>query len=258
MTVNPTILGYARKPKRVEPFVQSAGGRMATQEEILANTTLPMAVSGITKNIVPSIAQANGLDWYYIDTGYFGNAEEKTWFRITKNNYQNTGPVLLRPADRLSQFRLDRTPYQRGQKILIVPPDPKISQAYRLESPEQWIENVSSQIRQYTDRSIDIRYRPPSRNVRVLSDTFSDALQKDIWAVVIWASNAGVESLMHGIPVISIGPSACTPLSGKLADIDTLPIPDSAQIESWLKHLAYSQFSRREIANGTAWKILNS
>lgn len=258
MNTNPTILGYAKKPKRVEPFVQSVGGRMASQQEILTNTTLPMAVSGITKNIVPSIAKEHGLDWYYIDTGYFGNGEEKTWFRITKNNYQNIGPVIARSADRLNQFRLDRTQYRRGQKILIVPPDPKISQAYRLESPEQWIENVSAQIRQYTNRPIEIRTRPPSRNVRVLSDTFTDALQKDVWAVVIWASNAGVESLMHGIPVVSIGPSACTPLSGNFSDIDILPTPDTAQVEAWLRHLAYSQFSRREIANGQAWKILNS
>jgi hypothetical protein len=257
-TDRPTILGYARKPKRVEPFVQSAGGRMASQEEILANATLPMAVSGITKNIVPSIAQQHGLDWYYIDTGYFGNGEEKTWFRITKNNYQNIGPVMPRPADRLNQFQLDRTQYKRGQRILIVPPDPKISQAYRLESPEQWIENVYSQIRQYTDRLIDVRFRPPSRNVRVLSDTFVDALKKDVWAVVIWASNAGVESLMHGIPVVSLGPSACTPLSGTLEQIDSMPNLNQDQVDAWLRHLAYSQFSRREIANGTAWKILNN
>jgi hypothetical protein len=254
----PTILGYAKKPKRVEPFVQSAGGRMASQEEILNNTTLPMAVSGITKNIVPSIAQQRGLDWYYIDTGYFGNGEEKTWFRITKNNYQNVGPVVSRPADRLDRFRLDRTQYKRGQKILIVPPDPKISQGYRLESPDQWIDNISSQIRQYTDRTIDIRFRPPSRNVRVLVDTFANALKKDVWAVVIWASNAGVESLIHGIPVVSLGPSACTPLSGTLEKIDSLPNLNQDQVDSWLKHLAYSQFSRREISNGTAWRILNS
>jgi hypothetical protein len=258
MTVNPTILGYARKPKRVEPFVQSAGGRIATQEEILVNTTLPMAVSGITKNIVPSIAQQHGLDWYYIDTGYFGNGEEKTWFRITKNNYQNVGPIVPRATDRLNQFRLDRTQYKRGQKILIVPPDPKISQAYHLESPEQWIENIAAQIRQYTDRPIDIRFRPPSRNVRVLTDTFADALKQDVWAVVIWASNAGVESLIHGIPVVSLGPSACTPLSGTLEKIDSLPNLNQDCVEAWLRHLAYSQFSRREIGNGTAWKILNS
>jgi hypothetical protein len=92
----------------------------------------------------------------------------------------------------------------------------------------------------------------------VLFDTFTDALQNDVWAVVIWASNAGVESLMHGIPVISIGPSACTPLSGNLTNIDGLPEVDPTQVEAWLRHLSYSQFSRKEIANGTAWRMLNN
>lgn len=234
-------------------------GRMATTEEILANDTMPMAVSGITKRIVPSQAAKKGLDWWYIDSGYFGNTlNHKTWFRVTRNATQNTGPVLDRPNDRLRKINPDREIYPRGSRIVVVPPDAKVCETFGLASPERWIAEVTQQIGQYTDRPITLRSRPASRVVRSTSDRFVDFIRADTYAVVTWTSNCAVEAVMHGIPVVCLGPSAALPLSGAIGHIHNLPDLDPNEIDRWLRHLSYCQFTLSEMRLGIAWRILNA
>jgi hypothetical protein len=260
MISDPTMLGYAKKQKFVKPFVDAIGGRMATgPDEIYTNTTLPMAFSGISKVAVINQAKKHNLDWWYIDTGYMGNGEEKLYFRITKNNYQNVQPIQTKPADRLDLLKLDRTQYSRGEKIAIVPPDAKLcSGGYNLPSPEIWIQETIDKIKQHTDREIIIRQRPASREVRGTSDRFVDYIQRErVNAVVIHTSNAGVEAAMHGIPVVCLGPSACVQIAGNIEQIDNLPNLNQDRVELWLRWLSYNQFTRREMQRGLAWKYLN-
>ena len=251
------MLGYAKKGKWVEPFVSAIGGRMASMEEIYANTTIPMAFSGISKSAALTQAQAHGLDWWYVDTGYIGNKLDKVWFRVTKNNHQNIYPVQARPDDRLKRLRIDRTWYTRGEKVLVVPPDPKVCSCYKLPPPEQWIAETVDLIKKYTDRPIEIRHRPASRQVRVTSDTFTSALQKDINCVVVWTSNCGTEAAQHGIPVVSLGPSAATQVSQPIERIHNLNNLLPEQIEMWLRWLSYNQFTLAEMRAGVAWEMLN-
>jgi len=250
------ILGYAKKDKWVGPFIEYLGGRMATMEEIYANTTIPMAFSGISKSAALTQAQKHKLPWWYIDTGYFGNARDKIWFRVTKNSHQNIYPVQARDDSRLKKFRLDRTQYKRGRKILVVPPDDKVCSCYQLPDPEQWVADTVNLIKQHTDRPVEIRHRPASRQVRMFSDTFAAALQNDVNAVVVWTSNCGTESVQHGIPVVSLGPSSVTQVSQSIQRIDNLDDLDSDQIESLLRWLSYNQFTVAEMRSGIAWQIL--
>ena len=251
------MLGYG-KSKFVEPFLRPVQGRMATAEEIMANNSMPMAVSGITKRIVPSQATKKGLDWWYIDSGYFGNySNRKTWFRITRNATQNTGPVQDRPDDRLRRINPDIERYARGSRIVLVPPDAKVCETFGLSPPDRWIAEVTQQIRAHTDRPVVIRSRPASRVVRSTSDRFVDFIRQDTHAVVTWTSNCAVEAAMHGIPVVCLGPSAALPMSGDMDHIHNLPDLDPQQIDRWLRHLSYCQFTLSEMRFGIAWRILN-
>lgn len=257
MANTPTMLGYAKKDKWVGPFVEQLGGRMVSDvDEIYANTNLPMAFSGISKSSVKTQAEKHNLDYWYIDTGYLGNRLYKNWFRITKNGYQVTAPIQERPDNRLKTLRINRTQIRRGNKIMVVPIDPKVASGYQLGDPDVWLQKTVNTIKQYTDREIVIRTRPASRETRVTTDTFVNALQQDINAVVVWASNCGVESVQHGIPVVSLGPSATTQVSGKIEQIDNLPLVDSGSTEAWLRWLSYNQFTQMEIKTGIAWHIL--
>lgn len=253
----PTMLGCAKKDKWVGPFVRAIGGRMMTSvDEIYANTTIPMAYSGISKTAAKTQAEKHGLDCWNIDTGYIGNGRFKTWFRVTKNGFQVTIPVQSRPDDRLKQLRINRVQFGRGKKIMVIPIDPKVAGAYRLPDPDIWLQQTIDTIKIYTDREIVVRHRPASRETRVTSDTFTEALQKDINAVVVWASNCGVEAAQHGIPVVSLGPSACTQISGQIEQIDNLPLIGLDKTEMWLRWLSYNQFSLDETRTGLAWRIL--
>lgn len=257
MNDSPAMLGCAKKDKWVGPFVRAIGGRMMINvDEIYANTTIPMAYSGISKTAAKTQAEKYGLDCWNIDTGYLGNRRFKTWFRITKNGFQVTLPIQPRPNDRLAKLAIDRTQYRRGNKIMVIPIDPKVSGAYGIPDPDTWLAQTIETIKTYTDREVVVRHRPASRETRVTTDTFTDALQKDVNAVVVWASNCGVEAAQHGIPVVSLGPSACTQISGKIEQIDKLPTIDKEQTEMWLRWLSYNQFSLKETESGHAWRIL--
>lgn len=253
---NAPMLGFAKKDKWVGPFVQYLGGHMATEQEILANTTAPMAMSGISKSLAKTQALKHNLDWWYIDTGYLGNLKDKYWFRITKNSHQNVYPIQQRDDVRLRRLQVDRSQYHRGKKILVVPPDPKICSCYNLPQPEQWIQQTTALIQQHTDRPVEIRQRPMSRQVRVFTDTFAQALQNDVSAVVLWTSNCGTEAVQHGIPVVSLGPSSVVQLSQPIERIDSLDDLDQDHVEKLLRWLSYNQFTLSEMRRGTAWKIL--
>jgi hypothetical protein len=251
------MLGYGKR-SFVEPFLRPHLGHMATAEELIANQDKPMAVSGITKRIVPDQAAKKGLDWWYIDTGYMGNrASHKTWFRVTKNATQNTGPIRQRPRHRLERFNLDREQYRRGDRIVVVPPDSKVCEFFQLPDPATWISDVTEQINSYTDRAVVIRHRPPSRHDRSHSDRFVDFIRDDTHVVVTWTSNCAVESVMHGIPVVCLGPSAALPVSTRLEHIDQAPSLDPDHVEVWLRHLSFCQFNLYEMRSGAAWRFLN-
>jgi hypothetical protein len=251
------MLGAAKKDKWIGPFVRAIGGRMVYDvEEVYANTTLPMVFSGISKTAAKTQAQKHNLDYWYIDTGYLGNRRFKTWFRISKNDFQVTIPIQSRPNDRLKKLSINRSQFVRGNKIMVIPIDAKVAEGYGIVDPDTWLNQTVDTIKTYTDREIVVRHRPASRETRVTTDTFIEALQKDISAVVVWASNCGVEAAQHGIPVVSLGPSACTQISGSIQQIDNLPNIDSELQEMWLRWLSYNQFSLPETESGLAWRIL--
>jgi hypothetical protein len=155
-------------------------------------------------------------------------------------------------------MRVDRHKIAQGSKILIVPPHPKVSLAYNIADPDTWTAQTIAQIKQYTDRPIEIRSRPPSRHDRVYVDRFVDTLTQDVHAVVVYSSNCAVESLIHQIPVVCLGESAAQPLANQLSQIDNLPVPKFDDVETWMRHLSYCQFSRKEIQSGAAWQILHA
>jgi hypothetical protein len=251
------MLGYG-KADIVQYFLEPLGGRMATAEEIIANTTMPLAVAGITKRIVPDCARRQGVDWYCIDTGYFGNQKShKDWWRVTRNEYQNSQPVQHKPDDRLKKLRIDRTQFRRGNRIVVIPTHPKVCAAWQLGDSDQWLESTIAMIRSYTDRPVVVRQRPDSRYTRQYHDRFEDLLRDDVHAVVAWTSNCLVEAAMHGIPVISLGASAAVQISNDITTVDNVPDCDAEQIEAWLRHLSYGQFTKQEMQQGKCWRILH-
>ena len=250
---------YERKGMNYDPILQNfilgSGGQITTWDQI-ENQKSPVLLRGITKRKQMKACQEQGRDFYYIDTGYFGNGRKKAYHRVTKNSMQNIGPVLERPADRLKATGVTLTKFRGGSKILLCPPSAKVMVFYELDL-EQWMSQTIETIKKYTDREIVIRLKKP-RSERVTNDTMAMALSQDIHCMVTFNSIAATEALLLGKPAFTLAPNAAESLSlSDLSMIEKPYIPTLDEVHRWACHLAYCQFTEMEMRNGIAWKLLN-
>ena len=258
------ILAFKNKKKKIQALAQGVNAVWADLETVQSNTKWPVIFSGITTMAPIQQARRHGLDYWYVDSGYFGNNKRKTYLRVCKNSIHASGDIVSRPRDRLDQLQLsattgvDTAPIPRGRQILVVPPDAKQCVHFGIHSAEQWLTQTVSAIQQFTQRPIMIRTRPVSRTTRLTDDSLLSALANDVHVMVTFISNSAVEAVLHDIPVISLGPSACVRVSPWTLDsIDSVPDIDAEVKEAWMRHLSYCQFNQAEMLSGQAWQILN-
>ena len=77
----------------------------------------------------------------------------------------------------------------------------------------------------------------------------------DAWCVVTHVSAAALDALRLGIPVVTTGECAATPLATPIAEIDNPRMPDGR--ESLFSTLAYGQFTQEEMRSGLAWNVVS-
>ena len=251
---------YERKGHMYDPilqsFVQGVGGQISTWSREEFSMT-PVVLRGITKRKQMEACRAAGRDFYYIDTGYFGNGKKKLYHRITKNDVQWFGPVVDRPRDRLDRTGVKIKKMRPGTNILLAPPSQKLLNNYDINL-EEWLENTQAEIKKYTDRPVVIRTKQ-GRSTRVNDDTMEMALDRDVHCLVTFSSIAAGEALLYGKPAITLGPNAAAPLcSQHLSEIETPHVPTLDEVDAWARHIAYCQFTEAEMRDGTAWRILNN
>lgn len=223
----------------------------------------PVVLRGIMKHKIIKRCWADGRDFRYMDSGYFGNRPNevnpngwKYWHRIVHNNLQHD-QVIARPADRWQRHGIKlKTRQNHGRNILIAAPDEKPCAFYGI-TLEQWLAETIATIKQHTDRPIVVRQRPVARTDRK-TQRAEDWLA-DVHALVTFNSVAATESVMSGVPAFVTAPSnAARPVSNTdLSLIDNPWFPDSDQVHAWACHLAYGQFHISELTDGTAARILD-
>jgi hypothetical protein len=250
---------YERKGHMYDPilesFVRGCGGQITTWNKT-QSTPAPIVLRGITKRKQMDTCRAQGKDFYYIDTGYFGNGKKKLYHRITKNDVQNFGPVIDRPSDRFARTGIQLKKVRAdGSKILLAPPSQKLLNLYDIDL-ETWLEQTLVEISTHTDREVVIR-RKQGRSVRVNNDTIEMALDQDIYCLITYSSIAAGEAILHGKPAITLGPNAAAAVcSTSIAEIESIRRPSLDEVEAWARHMAYCQFTEVEMRDGTAWRIL--
>jgi hypothetical protein len=250
----------------IEKLARSCGGKITSTEDfVYENTTGPIILRGIMKHKIMKRCQQDHRDFYYVDTGYFGNEKSssnpngwKYWHRIVKNDLQH-GEIISRPDDRFKQFNKMFKPWKKdGRKILIAAPDEKPCKFYNT-TQQEWIENTINNLKQYTDRPVVVRERAPKRIDRITTDTLQSALDNDVFALVTFNSVAAVESIFHGIPAFTLAPAnAASPVSLQdLSKIENPYYPDEDKLYAWGCHLSYGQFHISEMASGKALEMLD-
>lgn len=247
------------KGQNYDPFLKSfiigSGGQISVWDKT-SESKVPVVVRGVTKRKQMDACKKSGRDFYYIDTGYFGNARKKTYHRVTKNNMQYLGEVKHRPRDRLSATGWQARKFRPGANILLAPPSQKLLMCHDIDL-DKWLEETVAQIKLFTDREIIIRNKA-SRSVRQSTDTMEMALERNVHCLVTFSSIAAIEAICLGKPAIVLGPSAAAPVcSQSVKDIENPFIPTLDEVEEWLANLAYCQFTELEMRDGTAWRILN-
>lgn len=250
---------YAEKGHMYDPILQNfilgAGGQISTWD-VIENGKQPVLLRGITKRKQMRACREQNRDFYYIDTGYFGNGRKKLYHRVTKNSMQNISPVVDRPADRFDATGIKLSKFRPGSKILLCPPSAKVMVFYELDL-EKWISETVETIKKHTDREIVIRLKK-GRTERVSTDTMAMALSQDIHCLVTFNSIAATEALLLGKPAFTLGPNAAQSLClSDLSKIEKPYVPTLDEVHKWACHLAYAQFTEAEMRTGVAWRIVS-
>lgn len=252
-----------------DPFINqfAAGCKSQTIDSetfCYEDNTLPLCFRGILKKKIINQCWKDKRDFYYMDTGYFGNEVNlnnpngfKIWHRIVKNNLQHH-VLTNRPADRWEALKKKIHPWKKtGRKILLAAPDEKPCKFYGLEL-DKWIQSTVDKIKEFTDRPIEIRQRSKLRIDRTISNTFQSALDNDVYAVVTFNSNAATEAILYGVPAFVLAPvSAAWPVAS--SDLSKIEFPNYATDDEryqWACHLSYGQFNIAELRSGKAKSLL--
>lgn len=243
----------------LESFAIGSSGILVRWE---LHNTLPKKVPLIIRGLATDSQRAlkwcmnTGTDFYAIDTGYLQPSIRKEYHRLTKNNLQHLGPLITRPSDRLKRLNWKYRKPNPGSKILICPPSNKVMKFYDMDL-DTWMNNTVTEIKQYSDRPIEIRIKP-SRSQRVTTDTIWSALD-DAYCLVTYNSIAATEALLYGVPTIALAPNAATVLCNtKISDLEKeLSLPTSDELHAFACHLSYCQFTHAEFQTGYAFSIVN-
>jgi hypothetical protein len=248
-----------------ESLVIGSNGVCTTDMSNIGN---PMVVRGVTSKSEIVECQQTHRDFYYIDTGYLGNfpspgntSGKKIWHRVVKNDLQHITAVDV-DIDRWESLqKQDPRLVWRGwknhnKKILLVLPNPKACRYYDIDC-DTWINETTEKIKTYSNLPIEIRVKG-ARSERNHGYSIYNAFDSGVYATVSFNSIASLESVLYGIPAfVSVPCAASTLASTDLSTLNDPFRPNLKDITNMCKTLAYGQFTHEEIANGTAWRMLN-
>ena len=170
---NPNVIGIVdagliegdvpmvKEPKKdaiLDNFLSGSQGVFAGSKNLEdIDLSTPIVVRGIAKKKVMHKAIEDGRDFYYIDTGYFGNEKTKLYHRVVKNGLQFNLPIWKDcPDDRFLATGIQIKKKTPGNNILLCPPSQKALNYWNVNLAE-WVDSTTEEIKQYTDRPIVVR-----------------------------------------------------------------------------------------------------
>ncbi len=257
-----------RTQRYVDAFVKGSGnGKIYQFRELKSLPDEDLTMYGILAGSgeIYKQCEKENKNFYFMDHGYFTNAHDSPhWLRITKNKHcQNR--MQHRPTDRYEKyFKQNICPWKKGKKILVLPPTNAIANFFNVKD---WLSTTLEILRGNTDRKIDIREKPYNPTVAkdhvgatVKVDRPTENKGKinwdDYYAMVTYNSNTMIESLANGVPVFcDPNNSAAAPISE--TDFKKIETPKYGDRIALFSSLAYNNWTLKEMANGTAWRMLN-
>lgn len=162
--------------------------------------------------------------------------------------------------------------YNDSGAIMICTQHDKSQQWENMPVLTNWVRSTIEGIRSYTDRQILVRPHPRciipwiekdfkyvQRQYPKLMDNTYDSYDFDtnnIYALVNWSSNTGVEAVRNGIPVF-VGPNSLAYEVGN-QNFETINNPLRPDRTQWFNDLAHTEYTVEEIEQGIPLKYLTT
>lgn len=181
--------------------------------------------------------------WVYLDHGYFHRGHYQGHYRVTVNDLQQRH-LIERPDDRWKNLGIRLKHWRKGRDVVVCPPSDHFTRLFGLQG---WLPYVMDSLKHLTDRPIKIRRKTDNR-------TFPVAIS-NAHCVVTSSSIAAVEAATLGVPVFVDECSAAAPIG--LTDLSKIEEPIYPDREPWAHSLAYGQFTRDEMKDGTCWRTID-
>lgn len=274
--ISPTNAAFFRPPglskfkhalfDRIGLQIKAAGGSYVVGDFALLDHKARkgrVPIVGCTPELRALIAgwQAEGQPWIYWDRGYnrrvfatdLPTGVNGGMYRWHLGSFQMQA-VRDVPGDRWAATQTPLAPWSRsGRHIVIAEP----SETYqRFHGIEGWTERTLATLRSLTDRPIVVRDKEMQRR-GIDGMPGGRRLREDLagaHCLVTHGSNAAVEAVIMGCPVY-VHEDSTAALVG-LTDLNQIETPIYPDREQWCRSLAYSQWSEREMIDGTLWRHL--
>lgn len=240
---------------RVAGHIRKKGGQTVEHDEKKLAKLPPevIPIVGCTPALTPLIAEwrRTGRKWVYWDRGYcrrvfsswLPKGENGGYYRWHICSYQ-ANKIRNVPDDRWKALNIPLQPWRKnGKHIVIAAPTRTYARFHHTES---WIADTIDALSRVTERQLVIRDKESKR-----------PLQWDLegaHCLVTHGSNTAVESVILGCPTFCHQDSAAS-LVG-MTDLTKIENPVYPDREAWANTLAYSQFSERELVDGTLWRLI--
>ena len=241
----------------------------------------PVTIKGTTLNSYNSLIIEQCVrekrDYYFIDTGYFGNhVRGKTHVRVVFNGFHHSKYVEV-PDDRYkdvihvieeryarekriwgNHFEYDffADAWRGGDNILVVVPGRKNQYVPEFDI-DKWVSQTVDVLKKHTDRKIIIREKK-IRKIRIGDKhIYGQFIRDKIFAVVTANSLSAVEAVGFGVPCFTSNQHSVRDLcSEDFSKIETPYYPDRDKVLKYFHWLAYCQYTKSELKDGTAYSII--
>jgi hypothetical protein len=241
-------------------FIKNIAKHLSTNVECVVRQTelpdCPVLIRNTIRNEESIRARLlDDKEFWFTDAGYtnFVAVKGKPWHRLVHNHVHTNLTHLDFPADRLKLLDKFPLPWRpEGKKILVVESSDYHHRIFDT-THDTWRSKVTNELAEHTDRPIE--YRAKENNRKTRNSVYELLMSSDdYYCIISDSSAAAVEAVWAGVPVITLNTHITSPIARtQISDIDNLyrgPIGD------WLCALSYSQFTKKEMQNGTAWKII--
>ena len=159
----------------------------------------------------------NKEEWWYIDVGYLTEQivrypeprivnKDKTYFRIVKGKLHTTrgkvgtGHRLIELENKGIDVQFKGWNTGETKHILLCPSSPTVTYHINGISQEDWIQEVTNTLKQFTQREIRVRNKPRPDNQWWGTDIKNEL--KDCHCLITNMSLSAVDAVMNMVPVI--------------------------------------------------------